>query len=563
MATTTTTTTTTTHESVAVLLRQFKGSPPLSHLVVPLLWPLPSEVVVDCFGNAVLVVRVDLWRTEWSLDDPPSLAQIQWCTWIVVNRMLLENPAAQQGLSILSDASNVPEGVNLDHVHIILTEFIKMTMPVSLNNLYILKLSTPDSEAPQQKPSTTTWVSRFTALSSLVSKSLARSHFLSIMDSWNIQCTTFNSMDSLASVIDVSCLPMDYSATEGALQESDYDEWYQHLKTSMFSSTMIQFINNQELDVLEYYGLLSDEEEGKEDGVNLEHRVHEDGAREVGVREVGVREVGVHEERAGSFSNEKEVDDCDAGDLKTTTSTFNPYNVDPQIQMFAVDSHEDSSMTDSRSVVALNTNDLADTLDLNDLMNIMDQAVLMKQTQIERQQSIHMTASPLDDSTTDSSLNSTQPHLQVQHVMESVSMIDSPLEYSGSGSTISSVKKNTLQRLDSIVKTDSPLEYSPSISIGGTPPPPPPPPPSLAATPSRQHNPVGVEPTIQPGTKILRFKSAVRVHRYEVPPRAEWEKDVWWQDEDGIGELEDWEVELYAGKKGLLIDHDEKGELEA
>ncbi|KAJ3068533.1 hypothetical protein HDU98_008310, partial [Podochytrium sp. JEL0797] len=35
-------------------------------------------------------------------------------------------------------------------------------------------------------------------------------------------------------------------------------------------------------------------------------------------------------------------------------------------------------------------------------------------------------------------------------------------------------------------------------------------------------------------------------HRYEVPPRKEWERDVWWMDDEVIGVLEDWEEELYG-----------------
>ncbi|KAI9321088.1 hypothetical protein BDR26DRAFT_883927 [Obelidium mucronatum] len=369
-----------------------------------------------------------------------------------------------------------------------------MTIPVKLNDLYILKGITPVSQ-----PSNT-WLAGLKSISNM----FAQSHFDAIMQSLGVNWNTY-SRSSILSVIPASSLPQEYG---GSFFMMDHASWYQQLKhSSNFSNSVLEFINQDEKRILELYGL-------SDSGLDVVpttsmKRTFPRRTTSLGFtasREATAPMLGL---LAGS---ELSHDSLVAPKLEeeSVPAAQNPRVI---VNLDTSTIHSNDSFTsndDDRSVLPLNTNDLSDTGDLNDIMSLMDQAILMQQQQ-QQHEAVKQ-----------------QPKQLQQPV---VSITESP------------------QIIDS---------QTPSTPPGPPPPPPPPPPPIPSATkkavPSAVFESISSAPQHKQDIKIVRFKSAVRVHRYEVPPRETWAADVWWTEEDDIGVLEDWEEELYNGGPAKAVE---------
>ncbi|KAJ3015560.1 UNVERIFIED_CONTAM: hypothetical protein HDU68_012679 [Siphonaria sp. JEL0065] len=543
------------------LVRHFASHPPppVSLLKLPLLRPLYGAC--DKAGNALLLINLDLWQRTWRLDNPESLRDIQWATWFVVKQLALDviqtSPAATQvGLSIISDPSNVPDGVSIEDAHVVLVEFIKMTMPINLKNLYILKDAIPPESSLSFASSTSAIANKwFSTISALVSQS----RFDSIMHSLGVH-SCLVSREDLLDFVGAESLPMEYG---GSFEFEFHAEWYQQVKSSQFfSSRVIELIELDELRLLDFYGLntpttpitptkqsivprrttslrfVPPTQRQQQIQVQQQLPVYQptdtlsDASDSIQMSSMESIELHEHEldrsenqilptstpnstsklshpqqqQQRGKFKLQRLVNTDTASTSSSSSSSTNVNNG-------STASHSDNNLLPSTfattpetlAIVPLNNNDLSDTgdlagdgegdssIDLNDLMNIMDQAILVQQQQAQQ-----------------------QPKPRVQ-VTESPQTIDLP---------------------------------SPSSSDQTAPPapPPPPPPPQTKVSPSAVYQ----TSTTKPDVKIVRFKSAVRVHRYEVPPRETWAADVWWTDDDEIGVLEEWEEDLYNGGPGAV-----------
>ncbi|KAJ3402340.1 hypothetical protein CcCBS67573_g00226 [Chytriomyces confervae] len=504
--------------AIEALVRHFQTAPPppLAQLIVPILRPLKNAT--DRHGNALLMLDLKYWRKEWRLpteheqrniETAAQLQNIQWMAWFVVWQMLIDCPdATQSGISILTDASATAPSTNIDDAHIILIEFLTMTIPrLRINHLYILRSSSASTSS--------TWKHLSFNIGAIFS------HFGAIMESFGVSYHNFYDHTALYSeafkvtgnnghVQELHVLPVQF----GGPVEYDFLGWYQEIKTHKFSLKTRGQIEAQEQSVLDFYNVSMEDlavagqgKTGQDDITDVKQGLGEyldvydtyDDALESDLHEnqASIKETShAFPARKSSIQHSilSEEREFKEGHIEVITHT-----ADPPIKMVSMEAlesldgpkHNVSASTPESRAESLNESKYRDedAVMLLDLMSLMDKAV---------------------------------------------------------------VNAKSLDTSESRNAPPSPPPPPPPPSILPPPPPPPPAPPALSKLETSVATP-GVS-SLKPGQKIVRFKQAVQVHRYEVPPREEWGKDVWWTDEDEIGILEDWEEEAYgvSGRLGAL-----------
>ncbi|KAJ3234829.1 hypothetical protein HDU81_001099 [Chytriomyces hyalinus] len=521
---------------IEALVRHFQKAPPppLAQLIVPILRSLKNAT--DRHGNALLMLDLKYWRKEWrlptehkqrSIETVTQLQNIQWMAWFVVSQMLIDCPeATQSGVSILTDASAAAPSTNVDDAHIILIEFLKMTIPsLRVNHLYILRSSSASSAS--------TWKHLSFNIGAIFS------HFGAIMESFGVSYQNFYDHTALSSEVfkmagsdghvqKLSVLPVQF----GGGVEYDFLGWYQRIKKYKFSSRTRGQIEAQEQAVLDYYNVtmedlaVAGQENTRQDintdvengrGENVDDYDLYDDALEIGMQECQASILKKsHAFPARKSSIQHSILSEENESKEGHNSEFVGHAADPPIKMVSMEALE---LLDGQGVERGRKN--------------YDSKVVVLAP------STHNDSAAAPESTIEPSGGSKYGDDDAAMLLDLMSLMDKAVV--------------NVKSLDTSGSRNAPPSPPPPPPPSKLPPPPSPPaPPALSTLDTSVVTP-GVS-SLKPGQKIVRFKQAVQVHRYEVPPREEWGKDVWWTDEDEIGILEDWEEEAYglSGRLGAL-----------
>ncbi|KAI8609362.1 hypothetical protein BC830DRAFT_1150980 [Chytriomyces sp. MP71] len=516
----------TTNVAIEGLVRHFHRNPPppVANLIVPLLRPLDAANATDIHGNAILVLDMRYWRPEWALPtsappatQPPSgtatpdtdglhpLRVIQWTVWFVVSQMLIDNPAATEtGIAILTDATAAPPNTSIDDAHIIIIEFLRNTCPVRINHLYIVRGS---SSVPS-----TAWFRLGSGIGGLLS------HFGSIMKAFGVVHRNFFHERNLSDVVDVDwVLPVQF----GGKVEYDFLEWYQELKKNKFSSRIREQIEAQEQAVLDLYGLtLSDlalPPAPSDDGLNSDPEYPPlDGDAEYDEDEDAYQEGEDEEEYIVqghyAFPARKSSIKVVPSPLQTSAETedvlaqaADPPRL-PEIHMVSMEALEGPA------------------------------AAATAEVPMSPDGSVSLEEAPTEGGASEQESPAVGTG-RVGELKDLFSLMDAAV--------VEAVERKAAVAVTADLEEG---EVKSVVAVPVPPPPPapvPPPPPPMGAV-AGAAGVVMQNSALKPGQKILRFKQAVQVHRYDVPPRQEWAHDVWWTDDDEIGILDPEEEELYG-----------------
>ncbi|KAI8835950.1 hypothetical protein BJ741DRAFT_606382 [Chytriomyces cf. hyalinus JEL632] len=508
--------------AIEALVRHFQTAPPppLAHLIVPILRPLQNAT--DRHGNALLMLDLKYWRKEWRLpteheqqniETASQLQNIQWMAWFVVSQMLIDCPeATQSGISVLTDASATTPSTNIDDAHIILIEFLAMTIPrLRINHLYILRSSSASTSS--------TWKHLSFNIGAIFS------HFGAIMESFGVSYHNFYDHAALYSeafkvtgnsghVQELPVLPVQF----GGPIEYNFLGWYQEIKNHKFSLKTRGQIEAQEQSVLDFYNVTMEE------------------LAAAGQRKTGQDVITDVKQGVGECLDEYDTyDNALESDLHESQASIQEIS---HIFPARKSSIQHSTLSEERESKEGHVEFIAPAAEPP-----------IKMVSMEALES-------LDGQTVPSKHNSSAstPESKAE-----------PLNKSKYGDEDAAMLFDLMSFMDKAVVNAKSLGTSESRNVPPSPPPPPPPPSKLPPPPPLPPAPPALSKletsvvtpgvsSLKPGQKIVRFKQAVQVHRYEVPPREEWGKDVWWTDEDEIGILEDWEEEAYgvSGHLGAL-----------
>ncbi|TPX75452.1 hypothetical protein CcCBS67573_g03270 [Chytriomyces confervae] len=553
--------------AIEALVRHFQKAPPppLAQLIVPVLRPLNDAA--DKYGNALLMLDLKYWRKEWRLPAEHEqrdtalaahLQNIQWMAWFVVSQMLIDCPeATQSGISILTDASNTSATTSIDDAHIILIEFLKMTIPyLRINHLYILRSTSAST--------TSTW----RRLSSNIGAMF--NHFGAIMESFGVTHHNFYNQaalyqeafqvaDSDGNTQQDLVLPLQF----GGPVEYDFLEWYKEIKRLKFSSRIRELIEAQEQPILDFYK------------VTIE---------DLTLPEQEETDYNDNEEELAEYSDEYDIE----ADEEYVSGEGEEYASDEEYdQQDSQFDEEDEYMVQGHHAFPSRKSSLKRSALFDSKSDKEDETELVAHASDPPLNMLSMEALEGLDGHAEHHLVNGDRNYSKAAAMSPASLLDDSATLSESrteasdasitGEEDAAMLQDLMSLMDkAVVNAKAVDSFHVPHSLPTPPLPPPPPPPPLSPSPPQPTNNSSLPPppppppvpstsdtpalapavsSLKPGEKILRFKQAVQVHRYDVPPREEWASDVWWTDEDDIGVLEDWEEEKYgvAGRVGNLM----------
>ncbi|KAJ3107933.1 hypothetical protein HK100_003507 [Physocladia obscura] len=569
--------------------------------------PLPFAIGRDRQGRLLLVLRLRFWRLSWSIPSPtppqsptataePPSAQtavdnlnllqlfIRW----VVSRILADIPeSAKYGIALLSDLADIPDSVNPDEAHIIIIEFIKVSLP-NILSLYSLTIDT-----------------LFQQMTLPINLT-----FHSIMASFNVKVVEFTSITSTLSTVvtvetmgatffhplldryfDSSSFPVEFG---GSLAGLDYYAWFEDALAKCFHPSQIEEVQNQKPLVMKYYSSNSNSKDSHENRELAAQQIRVNQARNISLlvhpknavnpSSFPVRSSSLqlsssirHEQQRQRKIFDSPVILAESVDYfpnnstsftsldwpSTFSSTKAVYTITAQpstramVQMIPLDN-------DNEGNIDFHTADGRDDSQQQKQQQYDDNYHDQQQNNIKHRDQHNEDIVPIPAKSHDNNITAENTLFGTPPPTRQLSFPPGGININDIASLTTALRKQTIkisnqeQQQQNYHSENTSLIIDPQqqLFLASTttelvapqqPPPPPPLPPPLPPAPLPVETNIIDTHMSNQKIKAVRFKNAVQVHRYVVPPRSEWAADVWWTDADEIGVLEDWEEALYNG----------------